>query len=403
MHALVNRVSRRLAGTTATLLLIAPAVLAGCAGPEVPAAAGTINIGMVVSRTGVYKTVGDDMVNGFQLYLDQHSGKLGGQKIELLIEDEADGGEIAKTLTEKLIQRNNIQALTGVVGGKSVEALAPLLGKHKVPLVGANARPTTTPDVTWMWHSSYISTEPGIAMGKYVAANAGGPVWVVCPDYQGGYDECNGFVGEFVKAGGTLANTNGKPDWTPFPQTSNFQPYLTKILASNATAVYTFYAGAPAISFVKQYKEFIGAKLPLFAAGFLTEGTVLAAQGEAAKGIRNSMNYAVDLDNRANRTFVADYQAKYKTMPTTFSMASYDAAAILDKAITAAAAGGKPVTGETINAALASVGQIDSPRGPWTFASTTHTPIQTWYLREVQHDGGALTNVMIQELATIGG
>ncbi|MEU8007222.1 ABC transporter substrate-binding protein [Catellatospora sp. NPDC049111] len=359
-------------------------------------------IGMVVSRTGIYKTVGDDMVNGLQLYLTQHDNKLGGRPVKLVIEDEADGGAPARTAAEKLITSDKAVALTGVVGGGSVAAIKPLLDQHQLPLIGANARPTNMPNLDWVWQTSYISTEPGIAMGDYVTKQAGGPVWVVCPDYQGGYDECNGFKDAFLKAGGKLANPNGEIVWTPFPATKNFQPYLTQILESKATAVYTFYAGGAAIDFVKQYQQFIGTKLPLFAAGFLTEGSVLGAQGEAAKGIRNSLNYSPDLDNATNKRFVADYQGKYQTLPTTFAMASYDSGAVLDKAIAAAAAKGE-VTGKSINEAVAAVGQIDSPRGVWQFSAKTHTPVQTWYLREVRTDGRALTNVVLQELATIGG
>ena len=127
-----------------------------------------------------------------------------------------------------------------------------------------------------------------------------------------------------------------------------------------------------------------------------------AALEYAAKGIRNSLNYSPDLDNAANKRFVADYQAKYGSLPTTFSMASFDAAAVLDKAITAAAAKGE-VTGPAIDDAIKTLGKIDSPRGTWQFSATTHTPVQTWYLREVRTDGRALTNVLVQELATIGG
>ncbi|GAA1614112.1 ABC transporter substrate-binding protein [Catellatospora bangladeshensis] len=395
--------ARRLAAAaTAAVVLLAT----GCSGSAIEDVHTAIEqqlvIGMVVSQTGVYKTVGDDMVNGLKLYLDQHGGQLGGRTVDLVIEDEAEGGAPARAAAEKLITSNKAVALTGVVGGGSVAAIKPLLDQHQIPLIGSNARPTSMPNLDWVWQTSYISTEPGIAMGDYVAQQAGGPVWVICPDYQGGYDECNGFKDAFLRAGGKLANPDQKIVWTPFPMTKNFQPYLTQILQSDAKAVYTFYAGGAAIDFVKQYRQFVGDKLPLFAAGFLTEGSVLGVQGDAAKGIRNSLNYSPDLDNAANKRFVADYQAKYQALPTTFAMASYDAGAVLDKAIAAAAAKGE-VTGKTINEAVAGLGQIDSPRGVWQFSTKTHTPVQTWYLREVRTDGRALTNVVLQELATIGG
>ena len=55
--------------------------------------------------------------------------------------------------------------------------------------------------------------------------------------------------------------------------------------ARSPGAVFVFYAGAEAVSFVKQYKEFgLSESVPLYGSGFLTEGGVLTAQGAAADG-----------------------------------------------------------------------------------------------------------------------
>src|SRR4029079_12947220 len=95
--------------------------------------------------------------------------------------------------------------------------------------------------------------------------------------------------------------------------------------------------------------------LPLFAAGFLTEGGVLNAEGDAARNIYAVLNYSPDLDNAANRTFVGAWKGNHDGPPTTYAMAAYDAAAVLDKAIAAAASTAKPGTTPTpaaINAAI---------------------------------------------------
>jgi branched-chain amino acid transport system substrate-binding protein len=112
------------------------------------------------------------------------------------------------------------------------------------------------------------------------------------------------------------------------------------------------------------------------------------------------LNYSPDLDNPTNRAFVAEWSQRHQKTPTTFGMASYDAAAVLDRAI------GKitgEVTPEKINSAIGGLGQIDSPRGAWQFSTTTHAPIQRWYLRVVKRDGGQLSNRVVQTLTTLGG
>ena len=110
-------------------------------------------------------------------------------------------------------------------------------------------------------------------------------------------------------------------------------------------------------------------------------------------------------DNAANRTFVGGWKTNHDGPPTTYAMASYDAAAVLDKAIAAASAA-KPGTAPTptaINAAIGNLGQLDSPRGTWEFSKTTHSPVQRWYLRQVRQDGRSLSNTVVADLVTLGG
>jgi branched-chain amino acid transport system substrate-binding protein len=381
----------------AGLLALGTVVAAGCGG-EPERSPGTIKIGLLASLSGIYQAIGTDMRDGFQLYLRTHGGKLGGHPIELVVADEGDGPPTAVPAATKLVKQDRVSVVTGIVGGGSAAAVYPVLTEAKIPFIGANARPAFK-DVSRVWHTSYLSQETGAAVAQYVRDHVDGSVYAIGPDYQGGHDQLKGFTDAFTKAGGTLANADGKTRFTPFPATTNFTPYFAQIKASGAKAVYTFYAGTAAIDFVKQYAQSEIRDLPLYAAGFLTEGGVLNAQGDAARGIFSVLNYSPDLDNAENRSFVAAWKENHDGPPTTYAMASYDAAAVLDKAI--GAAGDNP-TPESINKAIGQLGQIDSPRGAWQFSKTTHSPVQKWYLRQVRKDGRALSNMVVTDLATVG-
>ena len=66
----------------------------------------------------------------------------------------------------------------------------------------------------------------------------------------------------------------------------------------------------------------------------MTDGEILKQQGDAAAGIYNALNYSPDLDNAANRAFIDAWYAAYPDrVPNSIVMASYDAAAVLDRAI----------------------------------------------------------------------
>ena len=66
-------------------LVIAAAVAAlslsscggGSLGGEETADEGPVKIGLLVPQSGVYKSLGDDMKDGFEVYLAEHGGKLG--------------------------------------------------------------------------------------------------------------------------------------------------------------------------------------------------------------------------------------------------------------------------------------------------------------------------------------
>lgn len=163
-------------------------------------------------------------------------------------------------------------------------------------------------------------------------------------------------------------------------------------------AVTAFFAGADALKFVREYRESgLADRYQLHAPGLLTEG-LLAAQGTAARGILTSLNYAPDLDNAANRVFVSEFEKAYGTSPTCLSVAAYDAGWVLDRAIRACRNDLRP---ERLEMEIANLGQMDSPRGPWTFGRN-RSPVQRWYLREVRKDGDVLANVVIADLATLG-
>jgi len=383
----------------AVLLALALAATSACGGNAENASGKTVTVGLLASLSGIYQSVGTDIRDGFQVYLSTHGNKLGGHDVKLVVADEGDGAPTAVPAATKLIKRDRIQVLTGIVGGGSMAAVYPVLQQARIPFIGSNGRPALK-DVSRVWHTSYLSNETGAAIADYVATNVNGSVYAIGPDYQGGWDQLGGFTKAFAKAGGKLANTDGDTTFTPFPTTKNFTPYFARIKASGAAAVYTFYAGSAAIEFVKQYAQSEIKDLPLYAAGFLTEGGVLAAQGDSARNIYSVLNYSPDLDNAENRAFVAAWRGDHDRPPTTYAMASYDAAAVLDKAI--AATGGDP-TPERINEAIAGLGRIDSPRGPWQFSQKTHSPVQKWYLRQVRPDGRALSNTIVGDLATVGG
>ncbi|MFL4993263.1 MAG: ABC transporter substrate-binding protein, partial [Microvirga sp.] len=154
-------------------------------------------------------------------------------------------------------------------------------------------------------------------------------------------------------------------------------------------AVFAFFAGGGAVRFVKDY-EAAGLKrsIPLYGPGFLTDGT-LEAQGPAADGIRTTLHYADNLDNPANKAFLAAFKKRVGQEGNIYAVQGFDTAALLD--IGLGATGGDWAARDAVITAMEGA-KIDSPRGPLSF-SRAHNPIQNIYLREARNGRNAFVSV----------
>lgn len=356
-----------------------------------------IKIGLIAPQASGMKDIGDEIARGFNLYLDRHDQRLGGHHVQLLVADEGESVESGKAALDGLLKQG-VLALTGVANSDVMLGIRDTVEQARIPLIGSAASPSSLQSVVYIWRTSYVNDEPGLALGQYVKENVRGKIGIIAPDYEAGRDAVQGFR---EKYGPTAAEIAADPVWTEYvaePTRTFFKAKIDQVRSIDPAAIYCFYSGQAAVEFLRQLHA-DGYRGKIFAPGFLTEGAVLGElkNGEA-NGVFTALNYSPDLNNAANREFGTAYRAAYKTPPTTYAVASYDAAQVIDKAVRLAGADPSP---QELNLAMGKIGLVASPRGEWQF-NQTRTPQQKWYLRQVRQDGPVLANVTINELATLG-
>ncbi|HEX6355177.1 ABC transporter substrate-binding protein [Actinophytocola sp.] len=359
---------------------------------------GAVKIGLVVPQAGVYAPVGLDLQRGWDLWLEQHDGKIGGFTATTVVGDEGETPQTGVAAVQRLLQSDNCDVLVGVVSSATALGVRDLVTESKKLLLVANAG---AEDITgkaaspYIWRTSFTNGQVSGVMGRYLAEQGTKDgVFVLAPDYAAGAEATAGFQTAYEAAGGAIAGS-AKP---PFGKTQDYQPFLSQIQSSGAKATFCFFAGAEAVAFVKQYRQFgLADTIPLYGSGFLTEGGVLTAQGAAALGVQTSLHYTSELDNEHNKDFVAAYKKKYDAVPTVYSVQTWDAAGVLDRALKSA----KATDGDALSKALDGVGSIDdSPRGEWSFEG--QTPKQKFYVREVKQAGEGFVNAVIAETEPVG-
>lgn len=392
--ALTRRRLLGLFGAAAALPVLSACGSSVGGGGAAPAAGGAIKVGLVVPQSGVYAALGEDMTRGWNLWLDANGGKFGDHTVETVAVDEGETPQTGVPAVQRVIQQDNVDVVVGLVNSATALGVKDLLTESKKLLVvtNAGAGALTGPDRTpYIWRTSFTNAQIAAAMGTHLAETGFAEgVFLIAPDYAAGTEVIEGFTTAYTAGGGTIAG-EAKP---PFGTTSDYQPFLSTIQASGARATFCFFSGAEAITFVQQYAQFgLSASIPLYGSGFLTEGNVLAQQGQAALGVQTTLHYTDQLDNPANTEFVESYTAAYGEGPSTFSVQTYDAANVLNRALATATA----LDGDALATALGGIGAVDdSPRGTWEFDG--QSPRQNIYLRSVQDAGGTLVNAVVEDL-----
>ena len=352
-----------------------------------------LKVGLMLPATGTFASLGTAIENGFRLHLAEQGGKLAGREVEIVkVDDESDPAKATDNVN-KLIKRDNVDVLVGTVHSGVAMAMARVAKDTGtlliVPNAGADAvtGPMCAPNI---FRSSFSNWQPGYAMGEVVAKKGHKKVITITWKYAAGDESVKGFKEAFEKGGGQVT----KELSLPFPNVE-FQALLTEIAAARPDAVYTFFAGGGAVKFVKDYAAAgLKAKIPLYGAGFITDGT-LEAQGADADGLLTTLHYADALNTPRDNAFRLAYAKTYKLQPDVYAVQGYDAAQIL--AIGLAAVKGD-LTKKAEFAAAVEKAKIDSPRGTFTLGKS-HNPVQDIYLRQVAGKENKLVGVASKSLA----
>jgi branched-chain amino acid transport system substrate-binding protein len=370
----------------ATTLAVAASLACAQAAPK-------LKVGLMLPATGTFAALGTAIDNGFRLYVTEQGGKLSGREIEFVkVDDESDPSKATDNVN-KLIKRDNVDVIIGTVHSGVAMAMAKAAKESGtlliVPNAGADAvtGPMCAPNI---FRSSFSNWQPGYAMGEVMAKKGLKKVVTITWKYAAGDESVRGFKEAFEKGGGSVVKELN----LPFPNVE-FQALLTEIAATKPDAVYTFFAGGGAVKFVKDYAA-AGLKktIPLYGAGFLTDGT-LEAQGADAEGLFTTLHYADSLNLPRDGAFRLAYAKTYKLQPDVYAVQGYDAAQMLAAGL-AAVKGDLSKKGEF--AAAVEKTKIDSPRGAFTI-SKAHNPVQDIYLRQVTGKENKLISVASKSLA----
>ena len=365
--------------------IVAFAVALLCASAS---AADKIRIGFVSTLSGPSAALGVDIRDGFNLALKHLDGRIGGLPADIIVGDDTQSPDVAKQLTDKMLKKDAVHFMTGIVFSNILLAVAPVIFQDRTYYISANAGPSELAGEKcnpYFFNVAWQNDNLHEAMGKHVAGKGYKNVYLVAPNYPAGRDALAGFKRYYKGAtAGEVYTKLGQLDYAA---------ELAQLRAAKPDAVFIFLPGGMGINFIKQYSQAgLSGSLPLFGPGFSADEDVIRAVGEPMHGMFNSSQWNRDIDNPQNKRFVADFEKDHKRLPTLYASQGYDAAMLIDAAVRAVK--GRVEDKAALRAALRKA-DFKSVRGAFRF-NTNQFPVQDYYLRLIaKDDQGRLTNRIV--------
>ncbi|WP_157044618.1 ABC transporter substrate-binding protein [Roseobacter sp. GAI101] len=350
-----------------------------------------VKIGMVVTLSGPPAALGQQIVDGFQLALDQKDGMLGGHKIELIIEDDELKPDVALLKATSLVERDAVDFVVGTVFSNMLQAIFKPVVQSETFLISPNAGPSTFAGKNcnpYFFVTSYQNNQNAEVSGMIANEEGYDSIFAMVPNYQAGRDNIEGFKQTFK---GTVTDEV----FTPLGH-QDFSAELARMSTSGADAVFTFMPGGMGVRLVNQFANAGLSDSMKFMSVFTTDETTLPGQKDAAVGLLAAGSWAPDLVNDANTAFVTAFEEKYGYIPGSYAMQSYDAASLIDSAITKT--GGDLTDKDAVRAALKEA-DFTSLRGDFSF-NNNHYPIQDFHmLNVIKREDGKFQTSFVRTIA----
>ena len=354
-----------------------------------------LRIGFLAPTTGIFAQVGKDMVDGFQMYLDEVKNDFAGAQVKFIVEDEQGKPDTGVTKVRKLVLQDKVQTFVGGLLASTGYALAPLSTSESIYIIPVAASDDLTQrdagKFPYLIRTGWTSSQPNHPLGQWACDQGYKKIAAIGADYAFGYEVVGGFQKGFENCGGKII----QKIWPPLG-TKDFGPYIPT-LKQDADAIFTLMVGPMSLQFPKQLAA-AGNKKPVLGGGTSYDEFVLPAMGDEVIGHVSALQYSAALDTPRNAEFVKKYRAKYGKVPSYYSETNYTTALMIHEVVKRN--NGKWPGGPEFIKQLSAM-KFDTVRGPVSF-DDLRNPVQNIYIKKIEkkkmfgYDKDELWNTVIK-------
>ncbi|MDO8959894.1 MAG: ABC transporter substrate-binding protein [Rhodocyclaceae bacterium] len=353
----------------------------------------TVKVGFLSTLSGPGAGMGADIRDGFQLAIKNLDGKLGGVPAEVIVADDKQDPNTAKQTTERFLKKDKVDFMTGIIFSNLMLTVGKSIFDNQTFYISANTGPSQLAGEEcnpYFFNVAWQNDNLSEAMGKWTSDQGIKSVVTIAPNYTAGKDMVAGYRRYYKgKVADEVYTKLGQLDYAA---------ELAQLRATQPDAVFFFLPGGMGINFIKQFVAAgLSKDMRLITTGFSADEDTIKAVGAPMLGLFNSTHWAHDIDNAANRKFVATFEKEYGRLPSLYAAQGYDAALLMDAAVrqTKGQLGDKAAIRKALETA-----KFASVRGDFKFNSN-HFPVQNYYLRLVHQDSkGRITNKLMGTIFT---
>lgn len=364
---------------TAAAATTAVAPTAAAAATAVVPAGNTIRIGVITDLSKNLKSYGEMQVNGLKAGIDYATGgtfKVGDRTIEILpAKDDESNPEKGATLARELIEKDGVNIIQCCASSSVALAVIEVAKQYKKI---AMIDPAASPAVTGTNFNRYVfrtgrnTYQDAATAGPYLVKNVGKEFIQIAPDTDFGKGSAASWRTVITGAGGTWPT-----DDVLIPaDTTDFTPYLQKVLDSPAKILFVTWAGASFVPLFKQMQEQGVFAEKTVATGF-GDNISLPAVYTNAVGSVGMIAYHYSLPKNPVNDWLTDYYTKtFKRVPDLFDAGGMAAGIALVEGLKKT--NGDP-DAEKMITALEGL-SFAGPKGTYTLRKEDHQALQPMYM-----------------------
>lgn len=322
-----------------------------------------ITIGLVAAQSGANKTIGEFVINGTELAIEELNAKGGvlGKQLKLVIEDEGESSQTAVNATNKLLSRTDISAIMGPTSSSYCLAASPFVAEKQIPfMAGGSSANIPKEENIYMWQNRMTDDQSGLIMARaYVEKlNLKNPAIIYSTESFG-----TGLKDQTVAALKDFGIEVAESNIYGFNvDEKQFSPILSQIQNSDVDGIIAACHTNPASLIIVQSKD-VGIELPSIGSNAFSSIVARQAAKEMADGWYSITDWTENGQSGRAKEFAEAYRAKYNDESDLVAVSAYDQVYLLANAIETA----NSASPAAINDALGKTADFEGAMSTYTY------------------------------------